>query len=113
MQLWGTPLISAWDAQRGYLNYDEFNTLRLKSFNQLDIRVDKGFYFKKWSLMFYLEIQNILNFKAQQPDILVNTQSDGSIVKFTDPQGDERYELRYISNASGTILPSIGIMIDF
>jgi hypothetical protein len=109
-----SSLVSAWDAQgRGYLNYDEFNTLRLKSFNQLDIRVDKGFFFKKWSLMFYIDIQNILNYKAQQPDILVNTQPDGSIVKYTDPQGNERYELRYISNASGTILPSVGIMVDF
>jgi len=63
--------------------------------------------------MFYLDIQNILNFKAQQPDILVNTQPDGTTVKYTDPQGNERYELRYISNASGSILPSIGIMVDF
>ena len=109
-----SSLVSAWDAQgRGYLNYDKFNSLRLKSFNQLDIRVDKGFYFKKWSLMFYLDIQNILNYKAQQPDILVNTQPDGTIVKYIDPQGNERYQLRYISNASGTILPSIGIMVDF
>jgi hypothetical protein len=109
-----SSLVTAWDAQgRGYLNYDKFNTLRLTSFNQLDIRVDKGFYFKKWSLMFYLDIQNILNFKAQQPDILVNTQPDGTTVKFTDLQGNERYDLRYISNSSGTILPSIGIMVDF
>ncbi|MEI7980652.1 MAG: TonB-dependent receptor [Bacteroidota bacterium] len=109
-----SSLVSAWDAQgRGYLDYSAFNTLRLKSFNQLDIRVDKGFYFKKWSLMFYLDIQNILNFKADQPDILVNTQPDGSIVKYVDPQGNERYKLRYIPNSAGTVLPAIGVMVDF
>jgi hypothetical protein len=109
-----SSLVSAWDVQgKGYLNYDKFNTLRLKSFNQLDIRVDKGFYFKKWSLMFYLDIQNVLNFKAQQPDILVNTQPDGSVVKYTDPQGNQRYQLRFIPNSTGTILPAIGIMVDF
>jgi hypothetical protein len=109
-----SSLVSAWDAQgRGYLNYDEFNTLRLTSFNQLDIRIDKGFYFKKWSLMFYLDVQNVLNFKAKQQDLLVNTQPDGSTVKYIDPDGNERYSLRTIPNSSGTILPSIGIMVDF
>lgn len=63
--------------------------------------------------MVYLDIQNLLNFKAQQEDILINTQSDGSVVKYTDPQGKERYLLRTIPNSSGTILPSVGIMFDF
>ncbi len=109
-----SSLVTAWDAQgRGYLDYDAFNTLRLKSFNQLDIRIDKGFYFKKWSLMFYLDVQNVLNFQAQQPDLLVNTQEDGSVKKYIDQQGQERYELRTIENSAGTILPAIGIMVDF
>jgi hypothetical protein len=109
-----SSLVAAWDAQgKGYLDYQAFNTLRLRSFNQLDIRVDKGFYFKKWSLMFYLDIQNVLNFKAQQPDLLVNTQEDGSVVKYIDQQGQERYSLRTIENNAGTILPAIGIMVDF
>ena len=109
-----SSLVSAWDAQgKGYLNYDAFNTLRLRSFNQLDIRIDKGFYFKKWSLMVYLDVQNVFNFKAEQPDILVNTQPDGSVVRYIDDQGKERYVLRDISNSSGTILPAVGIMIDF
>ena len=109
-----SSIVEAWDAQqKGYLNYDEFNTLRLKSFNQLDIRVDKGFYFKKWSFMVYLDIQNILNFKAQNQDILVNTQPDGSVVKYVDSQGVERYILRTIPNSTGTILPAVGIMFQF
>ena len=109
-----SSLVTAWDAQgRGYLNYNAFNTLRLTSFNQLDIRIDKGFYFRKWSLMFYLDVQNVLNFQAQQPDLLVNTQEDGTVVKYIDDQGKERYKLRTIENSAGTVLPAIGIMVDF
>ena len=63
--------------------------------------------------MFYLDVQNVLNFQAQQPDLLVNTQEDGSVVKYFDDQGKERYKLRTIENSAGTILPAIGIMIDF
>ena len=40
------------------------NTERLNIFTQLDIRVDKSYYFNKWSLMLYLDIQNITNSKT-------------------------------------------------
>ncbi len=109
-----SSLVSAWNVQgRGYLDYDQYNTLRLNDFNQLDLRVDKAFYFKKWSLMFYIDIQNALNLKAQQPDILVNTQPDGSVKTYVDPQGNLRYELRTIPDYAGTIVPSVGIMVDW
>ncbi|MEI7492042.1 MAG: TonB-dependent receptor [Bacteroidota bacterium] len=109
-----SSLVSAWNVQgRGYLDYDQYNTLRLNDFNQLDLRVDKAFYFKKWSLMFYIDIQNALNLRAQQPDILVNTQPDGSVKTYVDPQGNLRYELRTIPNYAGTIVPSVGIMVDW
>ena len=109
-----SSLVQAWDAQkRGYYDYAEFNTLRLKSFNQIDLRVDKGFFFRKWSLMFYLDIQNLLNSRSQQPDILTNVQSDGSIVKYVDANNMERYKLNTSPNYAGTVLPSIGIMVDF
>ena len=114
-----SSLVAAWDVQgRGYLNYSAFNTLRLKSFNQLDLRIDKGYYFKKWSLMFYLDVQNVLNFKAQQPDILVNANPNegpdqGKVVKYVDPEGQTRYQLWQIENKAGTVLPAIGIMVEF
>ena len=109
-----SSLVAAWNVQgRGYIDYDKYNTLRLSDFNQLDIRVDKAFYFKKWSLMFYIDIQNVLNLKAVQPDILVNTLPDGTVKTFVDPQGNLRYVLRTIPNFAGTIVPAIGIMVDW
>jgi hypothetical protein len=108
-----SSLVSAWNVQgRGYPDYQKYNSLRLHSFNQLDIRIDKSFFFKKWSLMLYLDIQNLLNYQAQQPDLLLNTQPDGSVQTYTDDQGNLRYRLHTISNTTGTILPAIGIMID-
>jgi hypothetical protein len=63
--------------------------------------------------MFYLDIQNILNLQAQQPNYLVNTQPDGSIKTYVDPQGNLRYVLREIPDNSGTIVPTVGIMVDW
>ena len=55
-----SSLVEAWDAQgRPYYDYDAYNTGRLDAFAQLDLRVDKDFYFKKWRFGVYLDLQNI------------------------------------------------------
>ncbi|MCK7540185.1 MAG: hypothetical protein MZV63_59445 [Marinilabiliales bacterium] len=90
-----SSLIEAWDANgQGYLDYTKFNTLRLKGFNQLDIRIDKQFYFDRWSLMLYVDVQNVLNYKAEQPDILLQ-QTDSAGIPLIDPEDPSRYLLKY------------------
>ena len=97
-----SSLKEAWDLQgQGYLDYTKFNSLRLKGFNQLDIRVDKRYFFKKWSLMLYVDIQNVLNSEAAQPQILIRVTNSNNmpITNTTDPS---RYVVKYISGTSGT-----------
>ena len=104
---------TAWDAQgRGYLDYGQFNKLRLAAFQQLDLRIDKAYYYKNWSMMFYLDIQNVYNFQSDQPPSLVQ-QTDANGIPLTDPKDSSRYLLKTIASSSGTILPTIGIMIEF
>lgn len=102
----------AWDVRgKAYLDYSQYNTERLKAFNQLDVRVDKQFYFRKWSLMLYADVQNILNFKADQQDILVPlTDSNG--IPVTDPGNPDMYMPNYLPAESGTVLPTVGIIIE-
>jgi hypothetical protein len=107
----------AWDVRgRGYLDFTQFNTLRLKGFLQLDVRVDKEFYFDRWTLTLYSDIQNILNFKADQPANLYRAE-DGNgnpvIINPEDPYMDQLYELKLVQSESGTILPTVGIIVEF
>ncbi len=97
---------AAWDLQgRGYLDYSKFNSLRLSAFHQLDIRVDKQYFYTGWSLMLYADVQNVYNHKADQPAFLIKS-SDTS----ADPL---KYILKYLDNESGTVLPTIGVIIEF
>ena len=108
-----SSLKSAWDVRgQGYLDYSNYNTERLKAFHQLDIRVDRAFYFDNWSLMLYIDVQNVYNFKADQPAILVR-QSDSSGLPLTDPADSDRYLLKYLVGESGTVLPTVGIIVEF
>jgi len=103
--------VDAWDLQgQGYLDYSRFNTERLPAFHQLDIRIDKQFFFPTFSLMFYLDIQNVYNFKSQLPPNLLRIENEPS---FIDDNGINRYNLKQLVNESGTVLPSIGIMFEF
>jgi len=104
---------TAWDAQGiGYLDYSKFNTVRLAAFHQLDLRVDKAWYYNKWSLMLYFDVQNVYNFQAEQPDYLVRVE-DASGQPVTDPSDPNKYLLKTIKNTVGTVLPTLGIMIEF
>jgi hypothetical protein len=106
-------LKAAWDLQgQGYLDYPVFNSKRLKAFHQLDLRIDKQYFFKGWSLMLYVDVQNIYNHNADQPPILIREQ-DANGIPLTDPENPLRYIPRYIDGSSGTVLPTIGIMVEF
>jgi hypothetical protein len=101
-----------WDTEGiAFLDLNQINSLRLDPFHQLDIRVDKRFYFLNWSLMLYLDIQNSYNFQSQQPDFIIREKDANINYILTD--NDTKYVLSGIENTSGTVLPTIGIMIEF
>jgi len=109
-----TSLISAWNVRgREYFDYSQFNTLRFGNFHQLDIRIDKQYFYNKWSLMIYLDVQNLYNFKSDEADKFVpQTNDDGTFV--IDPANPDRYLMKTIvSEGAGTVLPSIGIIVQF
>ena len=104
--------VNAWNAKGSpYLDFSQLNAERLKTFNQLDLRVDKNFFFEKWALMLYLDIQNILNFKYQGQDYYIREKNEDGTYK-TVNNGTE-YVLEPIANESGTILPTIGVIVKF
>jgi len=103
--------VEAWDVnRRGYLDYSRFNTERLSGFHQLDVRIDKQFFLSNFSLMLYLDVQNVYNFKSSQRPNLIREED---APPFVDEDGVERYRLRELENEIGSILPSIGIIFAF
>ncbi len=102
-----------WDITNQALpDYTKLNSGRLSNFNQLDLRVDKVWYFKRVSLNLYLDIQNLFNTQYTGPATLIAAQnSDGSLI--TDPLNPNAYKADYIKNSSGNVLPTIGIILDF
>jgi hypothetical protein len=98
-----------------YPDYARFNQAILGAFHQLDIRVDKSWFFKKWALTLYLDIQNVYNFQADEQPQYTNTDIDGNPVFVVGPPApyeDQIYDLRLFQTESGTILPTIGFIVE-
>lgn len=107
-----SALVPAWDALGGpYFDFNRLNQERYSPYHQLDLRVDKKYFFDKWSLMLYMDIQNVYNFQAKfQDNVLREKDAQGNFVLLDN---GSRYSLRNIPNTSGTVLPTIGIMVEF
>lgn len=106
-----SSLVTAWNAQgRPYYDYTKYNTGRLPAFGQLDVRVDKTFYLKRCMLGFYIDLQNVTNSKFKQPDILMST---GVIENPSAPMAEQRYKMKYITQKSGTLVPTLGITFEY
>lgn len=102
-----------WDITRtGVPDYTAINTQRLPATHQLDIRIDKKYFYRKTVLNIYLDIQNVYNNKTLlAPYLTVVTDQNGIAVE--DPNNTGSYLLKELENETGTILPSLGIMWEF
>ena len=107
-----STLKAAWDiTNQPYLDYSQYNSLRLKDSHQLDVRVDKEFYFKKWVLNLYADVQNAYIFKSQGVPVYTNKDKTTGL-PVTDNTNSSKYVLRELDdNFNGTILPTIGLII--
>lgn len=109
-----SSLIDVWNARGGQalLDFNQINAQRLRPFHQLDFRIDKKYFFNKWNLNWYFDVQNAYNYRAEQPPILVPVRGDdGNIL--VNPNDPARFQVKFIDNPAGTILPTIGIIVEF
>lgn len=105
---------SNWDVKGVALNdYSRLNTERLGTFSQLDVRVDKVWYFKKSSLNLYMDIQNFLNKEyLGAPTLIAAQDAAGNLI--TDPNATvPSYKADYLVNSTGFLQPLIGVIFDF
>ncbi|MEY4627374.1 MAG: hypothetical protein RL003_1346 [Bacteroidota bacterium] len=105
---------SNWDVKGVALSdYNRLNSERLGTFSQLDVRVDKVWYFKKSSLNLYMDIQNFLNKEyLGAPTLIAAQDAYGNLI--TDPTAAvPSYKADYLVNSTGFLQPSIGVILDF
>ena len=96
---------------QGIQDYDRLNENRLSDFYQVDLRIDKKYPFRKFSLNVYLDIQNLTYNKYElQPILLLDRSASGA--PQDDPNDSSRFLTKSIKNENGNILPTIGVIFE-
>ncbi len=117
-----SSLVSNWDVNGGGIrDYNRLNTLRNSANNTVDIRVDKKWFYKKFSLNLYLDIENVTGNALGQNQLILDRPLDADnqpignaiIINPDAPRDQQRYKLKTINEAQGNLIPSIGIMIEY
>lgn len=107
-----SSLIPVWNLNRGAVqDFSRLNSQRLTPAHFLDVRVDKKWFFKKWALNVYIDVQNVYNFQAQQPPQYV-LQQGANGQPLIDPADPSRYQIEQVANTTGTVIPSFGIVVE-
>jgi hypothetical protein len=96
----------------GVFDFNRLNSLQSSDFLQVDTRIDKKWFFEKWSLNFYLDLQNLFsrpnNTSADR--FAVKRNPDGTI--YTDAQNPQGVPI-YIPNDGSSMIPSFGLIVRF
>ena len=103
---------AAWAlTHRAYPDNARFNTLRLPDKHQLDLRLDKEFYFKRWMLNLYVDVQNAYLSGTVNAPVYTNLDPSGRLMEHpTDPS---RQQLRQLDYYSRLVLPTLGLIAKF
>ena len=108
-----STLIPVWDA-RGVAvpDYERLNSQRIQPFHQLDLRIDKKWFFDAWSLNVFFDVQNAYALAIPGPPILdvVRDDQEQPLINPSDPS---RYQFRYLENDIGILQPTLGIVVTY
>lgn len=91
-----TPVDSSGDPGFGYQVVSQYNALRLAPSHALDFRIDRRWALDRWSIIAYVDVQNIYNRKNPNP-----------------PRWNARTRQGEVGDSNLGILPSIGLSAEF
>ena len=106
-------LIENWETFNAPIpDYAALNTERNGAFHQVDLRIDRKWFFDNWSIDVFADLQNITAAAPPQPDQLdvVRDPATGRPIPSTSNPGF--YDPRFISTATGAILPGLGMIVE-
>lgn len=102
----------------GIFNYSLVNTQRLPAFHSADIRIDKKWNMKRFTIDLFLDIQNFYGAtSAGVPSYTFQRNADNTAFVSTDGQPVQKNGSNAIpfllDNADGNVLPTIGFIVEF
>lgn len=101
-----------WDVlQRGVFDVQNAMGARLQSYSIIDVRLDKTYNKKKYSLTWFLDLQNFTSSDIPlMPYLTLDRADDGSAQ--VDPNNSGSYLVKTIASDTGRLLPTLGLILE-
>ena len=107
-----SSLQTNWDVlQRGIFDYAENMSQRLVPYSVMDLRLDKTYNKKNYSLTWFLDLQNFMSSDIPlMPYLTVERDDNGA--PLVDPANTNKYLVKTIQSDTGRMLPTIGLILE-
>lgn len=101
-----------WDVlQRGVFDVQNAMGERLASYSIIDVRLDKTYNKKNYSLTWFLDLQNFTSSDIPlMPYLTVERNDDGT--PQLDPSNTDTYLVKTIASDTGRLLPTLGLILE-
>ena len=111
------PEISAiatnWDVlQRGVFDVNNVMGERLASYSVIDVRLDKTYNKKNYSLTWFLDLQNFTSSDIPLMPYLTVERDEETRTPLMDPSTPGSYLVKTIASDTGRLLPTIGLILE-
>lgn len=109
-----SALVTNWNRFRqGILDYNQLNTQRLGANYSIDLRIDYKWFFPKWSFNLYLDLQNIPGVVTTTSSLILDEDTNGNPQIKNPGMPNQSYQLKTIQAGRGTIVPTLGIIVQY
>ena len=102
-----------WDVlQRGIFNVDQIMGERLPAYSVIDVRLDKTYNKEKYSLTWFLDLQNFTSSSIPLMPYLTVERDELTAALLEDPNSTDSYLVKTIDSDTGRLLPTIGLILE-
>ena len=109
-----SALVDNWSRNRqAVIDYSLLNTERGPVSFGVDVRIDYKWFFPKWSLDLYLDLQGIPGLSSGEISCIREEDADGNPIINNPGTPNASYQLRGLEDGPGTITPTIGIVVQY
>ncbi len=108
-----SALTANWDVlQRGIFDVDQIMGERLPAYSVIDVRLDKTYNKEKYSLTWFLDLQNFTSSSIPLMPYLTVERDELTAAPLEDPNSTDSYLVKTIDSDTGRLLPTIGLILE-
>ena len=91
---------------------DQIMGERLPAYSVIDVRLDKTYNKEKYSLTWFLDLQNFTSSSIPLMPYLTVERDELTAAPLEDPNSTDSYLVKTIDSDTGRLLPTIGLILE-